>query len=77
MFTGEATALEWVEWGQHALGPGRTLILASDGLAPYLDRCPRGLADASPAYIRADADQLDAQLNLRSDDTAIILIRTA
>lgn len=75
VFTGEATALEWVEWGQHALGPGRTLILASDGLAPYLDRCPGGLAEASPGYILAEADQLDAQMNLRSDDKAVILIR--
>lgn len=75
VFTGEPAALEWVEWGRCVMAPGHTLILASDGLAPYLDRSPKGLAEASPAHILAEANELDGRLNLRSDDKAIILIR--
>ncbi len=76
VFTGEARALEWVEYGRLPLTVvGQIVALTTDGLAPYLDRFPHRLAESGPEAIIDEAEQWETNLGLRSDDKALILIR--
>ena len=77
VFTGEACALDWVEHGRQPLSVGQAVALTTDGLTPYLDRFPERLAESSPEVILDEAEALDEELRLRSDDKALILIRVS
>lgn len=75
VFTGEPAALDFVTCGQLALSPGQTILLASDGLAPLLDRRLAEVYDRLPSEIIALAEQLDVALGLRSDDKTLVSIQ--
>lgn len=77
VFTGEARALEWVEYRRLPLAAGHIVTLTTDGLVPYLDRCPKRLAECKPDEMINEAEQLEMKLGWRSDDKALILIRVS
>lgn len=75
VFTGETRALEFVEYGCINLIVGQTIVLASDGVDYLLDNNPQMLYETSPEVIIAEAEKLENQLKIRSDDKAVIILR--
>lgn len=73
-FTGEATALGFLESGHIALQVGQRVILSSDGLADYFSASPELLSSATPDKMIDGAEILEQAQNLRSDDKAVIVL---
>jgi serine/threonine protein phosphatase PrpC len=75
VFTGEFSALDFVEYGRITLTPGQTLVLCSDGLVDLFDTYPQMLYEDSPERIFNEAERLERSLNIRSDDKALVIIQ--
>lgn len=75
VFTGEAQALEFVEYGHIPLAVGQTIVLASDGVVPLFDSAPKMLCETDPAVILAEAEKLEVEQKIRSDDKSLIVVQ--
>ena len=74
VFTGEESALPFLQFGSVKLENGDKILLTSDGLAPVWEHDRDVLLAEELEFILDAADRIDKQRNLRSDDKAAILI---
>lgn len=75
VFTGEISAIDFVEYGSISLVDGQKIILVSDGVIHLFNSDPKLLHEDSPEIIVSEAEKLETQLGIRSDDKAIIIIQ--
>lgn len=75
VFTGEAKALELVEYGSFFLNDIQRVIFASDGLAQMFEIQPEILVGASAEQIVRNAELINEKLGTRSDDKAVIVLQ--
>jgi len=76
VYTGELSAMDFVEYSNIQLRVGQKILLASDGTSYLLETAINTFYESSPEAIISEAEILEDKLGIRSDDKAIIIIDT-
>lgn len=75
VFTGEPSALAFVEVQTIPIVAGQRIVLASDGLLDLFQAIPTSIFEPAPEAMIAAAEALEEERQLRSDDKAVILLQ--
>lgn len=76
VYTGESSAMDFVEHGSLQLRAGQKILIASDGISYLLKTSTNTLYGSTPESIILEAEILEDKLGIRSDDKAVIIIDT-
>lgn len=76
VYTGEDSALQFVEYNKVALTGRETIILASDGLDHVMHKNPGLATELLPGHLIRYAEEEEQLLGIRSDDKSIIVLQT-
>lgn len=74
VFTGEPTALDFVEFGSLRLKADQKILLTSDGVSPLLEYESKLYFGISPETIISQTEMLEDKFGIRSDDKAVVII---